>query len=100
MKDGFSASTFTDPVQALDHVRENPYKYSLILSDFRMPKLDGCELCMKLISLNPDLKIILMSAYENITYNKSRFTFLSKPISIAQLLKVIKEFLDEQPKIT
>ena len=55
---------------------------------------------MKLISLNPDLKIILMSAYENITYNTSRFTFLSKPISIAQLLKVIKEFLDEQPKLT
>jgi DNA-binding NtrC family response regulator len=99
-KDGFSASTFTDPVQALDHVRENPYKYSIILSDFHMPKLDGCELCMKLISLNPDLKIILMSAYENISYDTSRFIFLSKPILIARLLTVVKEILVEQPKIT
>ena len=41
-----------------------------------------------------------MSAYENITYNKSRFTFLSKPISISSIAKSDKGILDEHPKIT
>ena len=38
---------FTDPIQALEHFKVNQSNYSLILSDFRMPGLDGIQLLLK-----------------------------------------------------
>ena len=93
---GFDVTTFTDSVEALEYVRENHKKYSLVISDFRMPKLDGYELCTELLNYDPKIKVILMSAYYDIKCDKSRFTFLSKPIPIARLLKSVNEILDRQ----
>jgi len=50
----------------------------------------------KIIEYNSDLKVILMTAYENLTCNKSRFTFLSESIPIARLLELINETLGGQ----
>jgi DNA-binding NtrC family response regulator len=58
-----------------------------------MPNLNGHELCTKRKQLNPQLEVILISAYDSIDCNTSKFTFLNKPISIAQLLKIVKETL-------
>ena len=70
-------------------------EYRLILSDFRLPNLNGYELCTKLIQLNPELVVILMSAYDIIECDTSKFTFIKKPILIAQLLQVVKKNLAE-----
>ena len=42
--DGFDVSAFTDPIEALNHIIENPKKYSLIISDYKMPGLNGKKL--------------------------------------------------------
>lgn len=91
---GFDVTAFIDSIEALEHVRRNHKKYSLIISDFRMPKIDGFELCTELLNYNPNLKVILMSGYENLTYDRSRFIFLSKPILIARLVQVVNQILD------
>jgi FixJ family two-component response regulator len=58
-----------------------------------MPAMNGNDLCTKLMRLNPELKIILMSAYEDVQCDTSKFRFLNKPISITRLLKIVKENL-------
>ena len=58
-----------------------------------MPVMDGNELCTKLIHINPNLKVILMSAYPDIKYDKEKFLFVNKPISIAQLIEIVKKHL-------
>ena len=98
--DGFKVHAFADPIEAFNHIQKRPTEYALILSDFKMPVMNGNELCTKLINLNPELKIILMSAYENIEYDTSKFTFIQKPMSIARLLKIVKESLNEQKNNT
>jgi len=55
--------------------------------------MDGNELCTKLINVNPNLKVILMSAYADIKYDKEKFLFVNKPIPISQLIKLAKEHL-------
>jgi FixJ family two-component response regulator len=60
-----------------------------------MPVIDGNELCSKLMNLNPNLKVILTSAYSDIKYDKKKFVFVNKPISIAQLIELAKEHLPE-----
>ena len=93
--DGFDVSAFTDPIEALNHIIENPKKYSLIISDYKMPGLNGKELCTKLRADNPDLKVIIMSAYDQLECDISKFIFVSKPIPIARLLKIVKDTLTE-----
>jgi CheY-like chemotaxis protein len=48
-----------------------------------MPNLDGYELCTKLRKLNPKLQVILMTAYDTIEYDTSKFTVVKKPILVA-----------------
>ncbi len=59
-----------------------------------MPNLNGYELCSKLILLNPELEVILMSAYDIMEYDTSKFTIVKKPILIAKLLQIVRDSLE------
>ncbi len=96
--DGFKVYAFTDPIEAYNHIQKYPYDYSLILSDYRMPVMNGNELCTKLMRINSEFKVILMSAYENIEEDISKFKFMRKPITIAKLLQIVKNTIAEKAK--
>ena len=89
--DGYKVCAFIDPIQAFTTLEKKIQEYGLILSDFRMPNLNGHDLCTKLIQLNPKLEVILMSAYDTIECDISKFTFIKKPILIAQLLQIVRK---------
>jgi CheY-like chemotaxis protein len=91
---GFKVCVFTDPIQAFNTLEKKIQEYGLILSDFRMPNLNGYELCTKLILLNPELEVILMSAYDIMECDTSKFTIVKKPIRIAQLLQIVRDSLE------
>jgi DNA-binding NtrC family response regulator len=55
---------FTDPQAALKHFIANQQFYFLILTDFRMPELNGIELIIKVNKIKPSTKALLMSAFE------------------------------------
>jgi DNA-binding NtrC family response regulator len=62
--DGFSVYGFTNPLQALEHFQNNSNEIDLVLSDIRMRKLDGYELVKKIKTIQPETKVVLMSALE------------------------------------
>jgi DNA-binding NtrC family response regulator len=69
----------------------------LVISDFRMPGLNGMEFLKKIKSLNPIVRTILMTAFELDDeifkeYSKKKIIngFLQKPIKLHQLLKEVK----------
>jgi DNA-binding NtrC family response regulator len=95
-KNGYNVCSYTDSIEALGRIGSNPDKYNLIISDFRMPNMNGNELCTKLLELNPKLKIVLMSAYADVQYDASKFTFINKPIPLSKLISIVKESLEEQ----
>ncbi|HJY15731.1 MAG TPA: response regulator, partial [Nitrososphaeraceae archaeon] len=61
--DGISVFSFNDPIMAFEHFTENNENYVLVISDLRMPSLNGLELLKKVKTLNPKVRTILMSAY-------------------------------------
>jgi DNA-binding NtrC family response regulator len=61
--DGISVFSFTDPVKAFEHFTENKQNYALVISDLKMPGLNGLELLKKVKTSNPKVRTILMSAY-------------------------------------
>ena len=60
---GISVFSFTDPVKAFEHFTENKENYALVISDLKMPGLNGLELLKKVKTSNPKVRTILMSAY-------------------------------------
>jgi DNA-binding NtrC family response regulator len=58
--DGYKVCGFIDPIQAFSTLEKKIQEYGLILSDYRMHKLNIQELCTKVTQLNPKLEVILM----------------------------------------
>lgn len=94
--EGISLFTFTDPILALEHFQVNENAYVLVISDFKMPGLNGLEFLRKVKELNRFVRTILMTAFEIEDkmfreYTKSKIinSFLQKPIRIHDLLKEV-----------
>jgi len=61
--DGISVVTFNDPIIALEHFADNKQYYALVISDLRMPSINGLELLKRIKSSSPNVRTILMSAF-------------------------------------
>ncbi|MFL6421354.1 MAG: response regulator [Nitrososphaeraceae archaeon] len=92
----FKVSAFTDPVMALEEFKIECNDCSLILSDIRMPGMNGYEFVKKTKEIDKQVKIILMSAFEindrefhNLLPDIKVDAFLQKPFSIVQLNDLI-----------
>jgi DNA-binding NtrC family response regulator len=95
--EGVSVITFNDPVIALEHFADNKKNYALVISDLRMPNLNGLELLKKVKQLNPSVRTILISAYEvdedqvfqNYMKQGIINLFLKKPIGLPELCQEV-----------
>jgi DNA-binding NtrC family response regulator len=96
-----SVYAFNNPVAALKHFTENESNYALLISDLRMPGLNGLELLKKVKVSNPKVRTILMSAYnfdEDPTYQKymnERIidSTIEKPVTIHRLCQRVQDEL-------
>lgn len=89
-ENGYNVNAFTNPKVALEHLLNNPNKYELVVSDYRMPYLNGCEFGIKVKELNRNIKVILISAYDSIEdNNKLNFELLRKPVTLQKLLDIV-----------
>ncbi|HEX6294695.1 MAG TPA: response regulator [Nitrososphaeraceae archaeon] len=93
--DGYIVFAFNDSIEALNHIQKNIEEFGLVISDYRMPKMNGYELCTKLADLNHDLKVILISAYDLLERDNFKFIFLHKPITIAKLVSTVNESISK-----
>ena len=90
--EGLEVETATSGAQALLLVRDKAF--DLVLSDVRMPKMNGVELFREIHKLHPKLPFILMTAFamESLIEQAIRegaFTVLPKPFDIDQVLKTL-----------
>ncbi|HEY9398638.1 MAG TPA: response regulator [Nitrososphaeraceae archaeon] len=100
--DGISVFSFNDPIMAFEHFTENKENYALVISDLRMPGLNGLELLKKVKTLSPKVRTILMSAYnfeEDELYQKYMNeavidSTIEKPVTMSRLSQRVREELD------
>lgn len=96
---GISVVCFNNPVTALEHFIENKKDYALVISDLRMPNLNGLDLLSKIKMLNSNVRTILVSAYEVKEdevfqkYMKEGIIdlFIEKPVTIDWLRQKVRE---------
>jgi DNA-binding NtrC family response regulator len=92
---GFNVYGFTDPSLALEHFKANSQDYALVISDVRMPRMNGFELAANVRTIKPDAKIVLMSAFEVSDLELSTSSikpadFLRKPVDIKTLVHKVR----------
>ena len=104
-KYGFNVYDFTDPFLALEHFRVNCNNYCL--SDIRMPGINGFEFVRNIREIKPDVKILLMTAFDiNTTIFSEELLatkvngFIQKPISLKRLNIEIKKYTNGIKPIT
>ena len=61
---GYHVFGFTEPLLALDHFQMNSEQYCLVISDIRMPVINGYEFIRKVKEIKPLVKVFLMTAFK------------------------------------
>ena len=97
--EGYNAISFVDPLMALEYLKQTFDKFSLIITDLRMPGLCGINLAKSIRALGAqDTKIILMTAFDageleaQPNYIEARIDkLLQKPIRFSELRTIINE---------
>lgn len=80
----------------------NKEAYDLILSDIKMPKLDGIEFLDKVMaSGNPDVPIIMISGHGNIdtavdAIKKGAYDYIPKPVDLNRLLVTVRNAMEKK----
>ena len=88
-----NAIGFDSPLAALEYIRENHNKICLIVTDWRMPDIDGLELVKRVTEIDNEIGIMLMSAYEldqDQLKEVSKDDYLRKPIHMGKLIETVK----------
>ncbi|MDX8523105.1 response regulator [Mesorhizobium sp. MSK_1335] len=62
-RDGHNVTIATDGAQGLDRIRQALGSYDLVVSDIRMPEMDGIEMATAAAREFPTMKIMLMTGY-------------------------------------
>lgn len=106
-KCGFNVDSFTDPFLALEHLQINSKDYTIVISDIRMPGLNGFEFVRKIREVKPKIKVLLMTAFDintNVFSEELLATkvngFIQKPISEKILNSEIKKHTNGIKPIT
>jgi YesN/AraC family two-component response regulator len=86
----------------LEHFRINARDYFLVITDLRMPGMNGFEFIKKVKEIKPEVKIFFVTAFEinDVEFRRvlpsTRIDeFIQKPISLKQLNIMIQNHINE-----
>ena len=96
-KEGHRVSTYANPVRALELLEQE--SFDVLLSDMRMPHLDGLELLDRAKLAAPGLEVIIISGYASLgsaveATKKGAYHFLAKPFTPDQVRSAVAEALE------
>jgi DNA-binding response OmpR family regulator len=100
-KDGYRVSTFNDPFSALDYFKDHPKENSLVISDVRLPGMNGFDLIARMKEIEPAIKVILVTAFDdnNVMAEIEKYEYeiteiFQKPFSAKNLGNRIRKHLN------
>jgi DNA-binding NtrC family response regulator len=90
---GFDVKWFTSPAEALEELKQTTY--DVILTDLKMPRMDGIQFCRHAVESRPDIPVIVMTAFGSMetaieAIRAGAYDFVVKPFE-TEVLKLTLE---------
>jgi len=87
-REGFAVKTVTAPALALTLVAEE--ELDAVLVDLNMPQMNGLDLCRRILDMQPDLPVVVITAFGSLetaiaAIRAGAYDFVTKPFEVEQL---------------
>ncbi|HNY13325.1 MAG TPA: response regulator, partial [Candidatus Wallbacteria bacterium] len=94
LKEGHAVVTACDGEEAYSKFRDN--QPEIVITDMKMPKLDGIEVLKRIKSENPETIVIMMTAFATIenaveAMKQGAYDYIIKPFSIDQIKSIMNK---------
>ena len=98
-RDGYDVHTAEDGEQAIGLLREN--HLDLVITDLRMPKIDGMELLRRIVSSEDAVPVVMITAHGTIdtaveALKTGAFDYITKPFDQAEVRTIVRKALRTQ----
>jgi len=93
-ENGYDVYGFINPLLLLDYIHHHNNKFRLILIDYKMPQMTGCELANKIININSNIEMVLITASSDIIKNNLNLELVFKPLRMHQLLHIVAKYMN------
>jgi two-component system response regulator HydG len=98
-KEGFAVFTACDGDEAVKILQRNDI--ALVLTDLKMPKVDGPELLRITKTISPDIEVILITGHGTVevaveVMKQGAFDFIQKPFNKATVIKTVRKALEKR----
>ena len=96
-EEGYSTDTVGDGEEALQKIENE--NYDIVISDIKMPKIDGMQLIESASKISPETFFVIMTAYASVStaieaLRQGAYDYLIKPVEFDDLLVRVKRLLD------
>jgi len=96
-KEGYAVSLAESGDQALELVRDDPHRVEIVISDYKMPGIDGLETLIEIGRLNPEMTRIMLTGYATMesaieSVNAGIDGFITKPFLNVELSAKVREY--------
>ena len=98
-KSGYETETAQTGLEAIQKVQQRPCDVALV--DIRLPDMAGTELLAPLRKVNPDIEVIMVTAYASAesavrALNEGAFAYIFKPVNMDEVLATVREAFEKQ----
>lgn len=96
---GIEVETFPLATAALEHIEKDHARYEMIISDIKMPQMDGLTFVKKLRSIIPNTPIVLMTAFGSIetaieAIRCGAYDYIVKPFKLNEVQLVVDRAIE------
>jgi two-component system response regulator PilR (NtrC family) len=95
-KEGYEVVTASHGLEALKQCEETPF--DLVITDIKMPKVNGMEVLHRIKDVNPNAKVIMITAFANMegaieSMKEGAYDYITKPFNIEDIKLAIENAL-------
>ncbi|MBR1374637.1 MAG: nitrogen regulation protein NR(I) [Cardiobacteriaceae bacterium] len=93
-QDGWHCEVFSNGKDVIEYIEEYEIYPALVISDIKMPKMDGISLMETIHQKRPNLPFLIITAFADVdssvnAYRQGAFDFLPKPFDINELRRLV-----------
>jgi two-component system response regulator AtoC len=97
--EGYAVKAVDDGETALQEIKQD--EYDMLLTDLKLPGIDGLELYREVKGISPDIAAIVVTAFGTVrtavvAMKEGVYDYITKPIEVDELLIIIKNALNRQ----